>query len=317
MKLIQTKTMIKTVCAVLALCAFVSACKKKEAAPPGGRGPGSPDAQIFAVTTIRADAGVINDYLALAGDIIAGSTVDAYSDAAGKVTRVHVSPGTQVARGQMIAVVDPSKPGMNYVQHVVHAPISGTVTAVPAEVGMTISQSTPLVRISGGGALEIQLFVPERYISRVRQGLRCEILLDAYPDEVFRGTVREVSPTVDPASRTMSIKLNVDNPGSRLKAGMFAKVNIITEGKTNAVRVPVSSVVSRQGKMVVFVVEPGKEPAAVRQVEVGTGIQSDGLIEITSGVSAGDEVVDKGMTLLSDGTEVNIISRDTEAAASE
>ncbi|GMO24041.1 MAG: efflux RND transporter periplasmic adaptor subunit [Spirochaetaceae bacterium] len=275
--------------------------------------------QVFAVTTVKAEAGLIRAYLPLAGDIVPGSTVEAYSDAAGKVTRIYVSLGSRVSNGQPILLVDPSKPGMRYMEHIVRAPINGTVISLPAEVGMTVSQSTPLVRLSGGGALEIQLFVPERYISRVGQSMSCEITLDAYPGEVFRGVVREVSPTVDPVSRTMLIKINVDNPGSRLKSGMFAKVNIVTESKNNAIKVPSRSVVIRSGKKALFVVNAdggaeGGGSFTAKQIDIETGIESsDGTIEITSGVNAGDEVVDKGMTLLVDGAKVNIITRNSEA----
>ncbi|MDR2481173.1 MAG: efflux RND transporter periplasmic adaptor subunit [Spirochaetaceae bacterium] len=306
---------------------------------PGGQGGN----QIFAVTTTKAVEGDIAKYLVLAGDIVSGSTVDAYSDAQGRVTRVYVSVGARVARGQALALVDPSKPGMNYVQHTVQAPISGTVTSVPAEVGMTISQSTPLVKIAGGGALEIQLFVPERFISQVNLRQQCEITLDAYPDEVFRGSVQEVSPTVDPVSRTESIKVNVDNQGSRLKAGMFAKVKVVTEKKDKAVTIPMSAIVQRQGKSVVFIIsEAGAEAAGkkqdsdaaqtgggapagapsgptgaaiktARQVEVTTGIISDNVAEITSGLQAGDEIIDKGMSLLTDGASVNIVNIEPQA----
>jgi multidrug efflux pump subunit AcrA (membrane-fusion protein) len=307
--------MLGTLAALLALAAFLGAsCKKsggEGAAGAGAGGKGGPAAgpQVFAVTTVPATAGQISDYLSLSGNIIAGSSVDAYSDASGKITRVFVSVGARVVTGQAIANVDPSKPGMQFVQHTVRSPISGIVTALPAEVGKTISTAVPLATIAGGSALEIQLFVPERYISRVRLGLACEITLDAYPDEIFRGTINEVSPTVDPASRTMAIKVNVDNQRSLLKAGMFAKVKIITESRSNAICVPVSAIVKRQDKTVVFIERNESEGDTVRQTEVTTGIIADGIAEITSGVSEGDNVVDKGMTLLSDGARVNVIQR--------
>lgn len=291
---------ISFVLLVTAAAALSFSCKKDE-------GPAQRQEQVFAVTTVKAEEGAISSYLPLAGDLIAGSTVDAYSDAAGKVTRIYVQLGSRVSSGQSVVVVDPSKPGMRYAEHIVRAPISGTVTSIPAEVGMTIAQSTPLVRLSGGGALEIQLFVPERYISRVAASMPCEITLDAYPSDVFKGMVREVSPTVDPTSRTMLIKINVDNQASKLKAGMFAKVNVITDSKEKAVRVPSGAIVSRQGKKVIFVVTGQGETAVAKQSEVETGIESDGIIEIVSGINAGDNIVDKGMTLLVDGARVNVI----------
>jgi multidrug efflux pump subunit AcrA (membrane-fusion protein) len=210
---------------------------------------------VFAVNTSTAAQGQIWDYIALSGDIVAGSTVDVFSDVAGKVTRVYVSIGDRVNRGAAIAAVDPSKPGMNYVPGVASAPIAGTVVSLPAQVGATVNQAVPLARISGTSALEIQLHVAERFISKVALNQLCEITLDAWPGDIFRGTVTEISPIVDPASRTMEVKVNVTNQDNKLKEGMFAKVKLVTAQKENIVKIPASALIQRFGEDYVFVVE--------------------------------------------------------------
>ncbi|MDR3192836.1 MAG: efflux RND transporter periplasmic adaptor subunit [Treponema sp.] len=278
------------------------------------QGPGNPAAApaapVFAVNTSGVSQGPIQDYLALSGDIVSGSTVDTYSDAAGKITRLYVAVGSQVGRGDPIAAVDPSRPGMEYVANVVKAPISGTVVALPAQVGMTISPQVSLARIAGGSALEIKLYVAERFISKMALGLPCEIAMDAWPGEVFRGTVAKVAPTVDPASRTMEIRVNVENPGARLKAGMFAKVRIITERKQNIVKIPSSAMIQRFGENYVFVAEPDSEGGHVaRRRNVTPGILVDGVLEIREGLSPKDEIIVRGQTLLDDGAKINIIDR--------
>jgi multidrug efflux pump subunit AcrA (membrane-fusion protein) len=283
---------------------------------PGGSGASGEaaavQAQVFAVNTTTAVQGQIRDYLALSGDIVAGSTVDTYSDAAGKITRLFVSVGSRVRKDDPIAEVDPSRPGMSYIPGIAKAPISGTVVALPAQVGMTISQAVPLARIAGGSALEIKLYVAERFISKMSLGLPCEITLDAWPGEVFRGSISEISPVVDPASRTMEIRVNVDNPGSRLKAGMFAKVKVITERKNNIVKIPAGAMIQRFGENYLFAVEP--DPAApeqyiARRKLITPGILIDGVLEIQQGLAPGEEIIVRGQTLLEDGVPVNIIDR--------
>jgi multidrug efflux pump subunit AcrA (membrane-fusion protein) len=291
---------------LLISCAVLFGCNRKEAEKA------APEAPVFAVATTAAAQGQIQDYLALSGDIVAGSTVDAYSDAAGKITRVYVAVGARVRKDQPIVEVDPSKPGMNYLSSVVKAPIAGTVVSLPAQVGMTISQSVSLARIAGGSALEIKLYVAERFISKMAMGLPCEITLDAYPGEVFRGVVIEISPTVDTASRTMEVRVNVENPGSRLKVGMFAKVRIITEKKSSIVKIPASAMITRFGERYVFTVEPdGANPAfkAARRKTVVPGIMIDGVLEVREGLKPDDEVIIRGQTLLEDGSRVNVIER--------
>ncbi|MDR0655492.1 MAG: efflux RND transporter periplasmic adaptor subunit [Treponema sp.] len=285
---------------------------------PGG-GPSAPaEAPVFAVNTTTAAQGQIRDYIALSGDIVSGSTVDAYSDAAGKVTQLFVSVGSRLRKGDPIAEVDPSRPGMNYVPGIATAPVGGTVVSLPAQVGMTISQAVPLARIAAGSALEIKLYVAERFISKISMGLPCEISLDAWPGEVFRGTISEVSPVVDPASRTMEVRVNVDNPGSRLKAGMFAKVRIITERKNNIVKIPAGTLIERLGEEYVFTVEADPENAGgfvARKTIIKPGIVIDGVMEVQDGLKADTEIVVRGQTLLTDGARINIIEKVPPLAA--
>jgi len=270
------------------------------------------EAPVFAVNTILASRGQIRDYIALSGDVWAGSTVDTYSDAAGRVSEIYVTVGRYVNRGDPVAAVDPSRPGMSFRQSIAVAPISGTVVALPAQLGMTVSQAVPLARISGGGGLEIRLSVAERFISRISMNIPCEITLDAWPGEIFYGSVSEISPTVDPASRTMEVRVNVGNSGSRLKAGMFAKVRVITERKDNIVKIPAASLINRFGEQYVFVIAKDAENPDINIVKkriVVPGILIDGILEIQGGLEADEEIVVRGQTLLDDGSRVNIIER--------
>jgi multidrug efflux pump subunit AcrA (membrane-fusion protein) len=299
---------------VIAVILFLAGCGQGGQSGPGK--PGGPavpqEAPVFAVNTIAAVQGQIRDYLALSGDIVAGSSVDVYSDVAGKVSRLRVAVGDRVTRNQAVAEVDPSRPGMDYVASVVRAPIAGTVTSLPAQLGMTVSQAVPLARIAGGSALEIRLYVAERFISKMARGLPCEITLDAWPGEVFRGSVSEVAPVVDPSSRTMEVRVNVDNQGSRLKAGMFAKVRIITERKENIVKIPSSAMIQRFGEDYVFTAEQDAEDPSVlvaRKRVIVPGIMVDGVLEVTQGIRPDEDIIIKGHTLLDDGARINIIER--------
>jgi multidrug efflux pump subunit AcrA (membrane-fusion protein) len=303
---------LKLILPLIAVLAFSGCERVKTLLGRQKPGAGAPPAAIFAVNTTLAVQGQIQDYIALSGDIVAGSTVDVYSDAAGKVAAVYTVVGQRVNRGDRIAAVDPSRPGMDFQWGIATAPISGTVVALPAQIGMTISQAVPLARISGGGALEIRLYVAERFISKMAMNLPCEITLDAWPGDVFWGSISEVAPTVDPASRTMEVRVNVRNADSKLKAGMFAKVRIITERKNNIVKIPATAMLSRFGEQYVFVIDKDSENPEqdiVKKRMVTPGILIDGVLEIQSGLEPDEQVVVRGQTLLSDGAWVNIIEQ--------
>jgi multidrug efflux pump subunit AcrA (membrane-fusion protein) len=318
-ELAHNRKKINTFFGVLVLTAFVIlSCKGGGGGGSGKKKPGgAPEAgtaqtAVFAVNTTTTVKGQIQDYIALSGDIVAGSTVDVYSDAAGKVAEVYVSVGQRINKGDRIAAVDPSRPGMTFQWGVAAAPISGTGVALPAQVGMTISQAVPLARISGGGALEIRLYVAERFISKMAMNLPCEITLDAWPGDVFQGSISEIAPTVDPASRTMEVRVNVNNAGSKLKAGMFAKVKIITERKDNIVKIPASAMLNRFGEQYVFMVDNDSEnpdQKVARKKMVVPGILIDGVLEVQSGLAPDEEIVVRGQTLLEDSSRINVIEQ--------
>jgi len=273
---------------------------------------------VFAVNTTLAVRGQIQDYISLSGDILSGSTVDVYSDAAGKVSQIFTATGSRIKKGDRVASIDPSRPGMTFRNSIVTAPIDGTVIALPAQLGMTISQAVPVARISGGGGLEIKLNVAERFISKMAMNLPCLITLDAWPGETFQGSISEISPTVDLASRTMEVRVNVSNVSSKLKQGMFAKVRIITESKNDIVKIPAAAVVRRFGEEYVYVVEKDPSDSAfniAKRRDIVPGILIDGILEVQSGLAPDEEIIVRGQTLLDDGSRVNVIDRTSALGA--
>lgn len=290
---------------------FLSSCGQNS--NEAGKGPAQNQEQqvpVFAVNTTQAVLGQIRDYLALSGDIVSSTTVDAYSDVAGKVTKLFVSVGQRVQKDDPLAEVDPSRPGMTFNPGVVKAPISGTIVALPAQLGMTISQAVPVARLAGAGSIEARTYVAERFISKMKVGLPVELTLDAYPGRTFYGRVRELSPTVDPISRTMEVRIAVQNEAAALKSGMFAKIKIITEEKSDIVKIPATAIVRRYGEQYVFTVETDpKDPAfTVAQKRVVTpGILIDDQVEIRQGLEAGAQVVLRGQSLLEDGVRVRVV----------
>ena len=305
---------IAALAAMLVIIAFgFSGCERiKEAYSKGSTKTNAPDAPIYAVNTTTAAKGQIQDYLALSGDVIASSTVETYSDTAGKVNKIYVAVGSRVRKDDPVAEVDPSKPGMEFVPSLVKAPVSGIVVALPAQLGMTVSQTVSLARLAGGTGLEVQLYVAERFISKITLNLSCEITLDAFPGEVFRGRINEIYPAVDNTSRTMEVRVLVENPGSKLKPGMFAKVRIITETKEEIVKIPSTAVVNRFGEQFIFVVDKTNPDSPVaRKRAIVPGILIDGIQEVRQGLAPDEEIVIRGQTLIDEGSRINIIERVT------
>ncbi len=279
-------------------------------APSAGRHEGKSGNQggdtVVAVTVVRASRGAISKTLEVGGEVVAENQVNAFADIAGKVTSVLIEVGDTVRKGQRIASVDPSTPGKEFSESPVAAPISGTVTALPVSVGDKISSTTVVASIGRLDALDIEVHVPERFIGQVRLGTQADCSFAAWPGKGFPARIVELSPVVDPTTRALKTKLALEEPDGRVKAGMYAKVELVLERRTGVLALPIDCVVSRNGndrRDVLFVVADNK--AAQRTVEVG--LSTSDLVEIKSGVREGEQIVASGQSLLADGVQVRIV----------
>lgn len=266
---------------------------------------------LYAVSTYKTVAGNLDDYLEFGGDVASVNEVMVLPDQAGKVTNVLVKVGDMVKKDQVIAYVNPLRAGVVYNDSPVRAPISGRVTSLPVTIGSTVSQSSSVAKVARTDELEIRIAIAERFVSRISNGQSATVTFDAYPGVVFGAKVFEISPVLDTSTRTMAVKLRLNPPDSRVKVGMYGRVRLVTESVENAMVLPVSALVTRDGKDYVFVVtspKSGKNAAVVGLRPVTRGITVDNKVEITKGLEAEEEVVIKGQTLLNDGAKVNIVS---------
>lgn len=272
---------------------------------------------IYAVNADVVQAGNLDDYLEFGGDVSSVSAVDVYPDAAGKISRIRVAVGDLVKKDQIIAYVDPSRPGMNYSENPVKAPISGRVTSFPPTIGTMVSQSYSIAKISDTDELQIKVNVAERFISRIRENQTAVVSFDAYPGVEFKARVFEVSPVLDTTSRTMLAKLKVEPADSRIKAGMYARVKLITDTIEGAVVVPNDAIVYRDGKPYIFTAKSENAESSVNMVSVKEGLSVDNKTEIQEGLKEGDIIIVKGQSLLSDGSKVKILSISGKAVESK
>ncbi|MBN2351236.1 MAG: efflux RND transporter periplasmic adaptor subunit [Spirochaetales bacterium] len=273
------------------------------AAPFDPAAGGPPEIPTVSVQVLTVKKTSLEEYIKTNGDIVSRNSVDVYPDIAGKLVRLRVSLGEAVAKGQVIADVDPSKPGSVYTLNGVRAPIAGTITELPADIGSTVGTQTAVAVVGDLGRLMIRCFIGERYVARVGVGQKASVSLEAYPGVPFSARVAEKSPVLDRASRTLEIRLTVDPPDARIQSGMFAAVKLVTLRRERVLAVPRECLVTSSGATGVFVV--GDDNIA-RAREVKTGMSSDGFVEIVSGLAPGDRVVQRGQNVLADGATVRV-----------
>lgn len=272
----------------------------------GGVTYGEDMATVFAVNTTKAVRGQLLNYLEINGDVVTDSKVDVYAEVMGKIVSLNAGIGDRIREGTVIGEIDPSKPGMKYAKSQIKSPITGTVISLPVYVGSTVSPGVPIATVSKMDDLRIQTFVAERFISKMKVGLDALIRFEAFPDRRFNAKVNELSPVVDPLSRTMEVKLDFKGRYDTVKAGMLAEIKIITEKKNNIIKIPADCLVKRYGGDFVFVI---KENEQVEKRAVRTGILIDNKLEIVEGLEEGEEIVIRGQTLLEDQAKIKVVEQ--------
>jgi len=273
--------------------------------PPAG---GARNAAVVQVTVVKP--GTIENSVVINGDVLAQNQVSIFPTVGGKLVEARVSIGDYVNRGNVVAMIDPSRPGEVYRHSPVISTISGTVLQTPYSIGDTVSAQSALYVLGDLSALRVETFIPERFVSSIKQGLGATVMFEAIPDETFLAAVDEVSPVLDPASRTLRIRLRfVDQQGKavidpRIKAGMFATISLVTRTRTNVPVIPRNSVINTYGSWIVFIVD---ENNVARRHTVELGIENESLFEVLNGVNLGDRIVSAGQNFLSDGDPVRIV----------
>ena len=177
----------------------------------------------------------------------------------------------------------------------IHSPIAGVIAELGVREGMTVSAGALLFKIVDLSTVWVNAEVPEAQASLVRPGSPVEARVTAYPQAVFEGKVGALLPEVNATTRTLRARIELSNPGARLKPGMFATLTFAGPQAKEAVLVP-SEAVIRTGQRDVVVVALGEGKFRAADVEVGA--EGGGQSEIRKGLKPGDRVVLSGQFLI-------------------
>lgn len=178
--------------------------------------------------------------------------------------------------------------------HVI-APFEGTVIEKHVVAGERVDESTTLFRLANLDTLWVIGSVYEKDIARVKRGQSASVSVKAYPDRVFRGAVKWVADTIDERTRTLKIRVEVDNRNRLLKPGMFARIAVDVEAKDGVITVPPSALQRQKDETIVFV---DKGNGEFERREVTVGLRSLAGVEIIEGLVAGEKVVMEGSFIL-------------------
>lgn len=168
------------------------------------------------------------------------------------------------------------------------SPVSGVVTEKKAVQGMRFMPGEMLYQVTDLSSVWVIADLSEQDIGNVKTGAAAKVTVTAYPNEVFSGRVTYVYPTLKADTRSVPVRVELANPGQRLKPAMFAQVELAVGGKTPVLTVPDTAVIDTGTRRLVLV-QAGVGRFEPREVELGG--RGENFVEVIKGVSDGEQVV--------------------------
>lgn len=186
---------------------------------------------------------------------------------------------------------------------IIRAPFAGTVGLRRTNVGDYATIGQELVDVVRLDPLRLDFSVPETLLAQVQPGQTVRVSVGAYPGEYFAGTITAIAPQIDVSGHSITIRARLPNDNLKLRPGLFAQVSITLQIKADALLIPEEAVWPIGQDKTVYVVQDGK----AMQKTVLIGQRQDGMAEIVSGLSPGDEIVTAGHLKIFDGADVKTI----------
>jgi membrane fusion protein (multidrug efflux system) len=194
----------------------------------------------------------------------------------------------------------------------IRAAFPGVMGLRQVSEGAYVAAGTDVVRLEKIDQLKLDFRVPESYVGKLKPGQAVRVLVDAYGEQDYSGSVYALEPAVDEGTRTLLVRARVANPDLKLRPGMFARVQVQLGVRVKAVWIPEAAIVPRGQDSTVFRVADGK----AELVKVQTGLRNKvGEVEIVKGITAGDMVVTEGTQRIGPGSRVMVMQGAPKPAA--
>jgi len=183
------------------------------------------------------------------------------------------------------------------------SPATGAVKDKRITSGAFARASVPICSIIVINPLKLNFTVGEKDVSRIKSGQEVSFYVDAYPSREFKAKVSSIYSSLDDRTRALTVEALAPNGDNVLKAGFFAQVKLYTDAEKNALLIPSTAIVYDESKTRVFVLDGD----IAKEKQISTGDTYGDMIEVKSGLSAGEKIVVVGQNNLAEGVKVNIL----------
>jgi membrane fusion protein (multidrug efflux system) len=257
--------------------------------------------QKIAVEVMPVTRGNVSSTCEVLGSILADKTAQVFPETMGRITKILVKEGSYVAKDNNLMAMRNETIGFEYEEGFIKSPINGNVASVMVDVGAMVTPQAPVAVVMDYARVQVKFNVAEANMNCIKKNDRIAVQIDAIPNADFQGTISEVTPVVDPMTRTFGVTAIINNSKRLLRPGMTARVTINLGAKNDVLVIPRDALLDGY----LFVVS---DSTAERR-DVISGIVGDKNVEIISGVSDGERVVVVGQQRLAGGEKVRPVLR--------
>jgi membrane fusion protein (multidrug efflux system) len=193
----------------------------------------------------------------------------------------------------------------------VRAPFDGRVSIRQVNLGQILAPGTPIASLQAVSPIHADFWLPQQALRNLAPGERVRLRTDTFPDAAWEGEVTTVNPEVDPATRNVRVRATLPNADGRLRPGMFGSVEVVSSEKRHVLAIPATAVIYAPYGDSVYAIEEQKDPAGkpravARQKFVRLGERRGDLVEVVTGLRAGESVVGSGGFKLRNGIAVAV-----------
>ncbi|SDO01287.1 efflux RND transporter periplasmic adaptor subunit [Vreelandella arcis] len=186
------------------------------------------------------------------------------------------------------------------------APFSGRVGIRNVSPGALVTPGMALITLDKLDVMKLDFSVPEAYLNRLAPGLSLSATTAAFPDKVFNGEIASLGTRVDPVTRSINVRAELDNPDERLRPGMLMEV-VVRQQPRESLVLPESAIQPDGNRHYVMLIDDHVTSPRLRQQSVEIGERRAGEVEINDGVAPGDIVVVHGLQRARDGQTVRVM----------
>lgn len=189
---------------------------------------------------------------------------------------------------------------------VIKAPINGEISGKSISVGQYLSPGTVIATVNNNTTIKAEIQLMQEDLEKVSSGQEVILRMDKNAGTAYKGIVETIAASADSQTRVFDCLVRVDNSTGQLNSGTVGYIEISSQDKTQVLAVSMKAVAGTEGDYSVFTIQDG----TARRVSVTIGEIADDMIEITSGLQEGDQIIVSNLNSLQDGDQVTVIGEE-------